>query len=146
MIRRILISGLPIWAFLAAYVVLTIVGNALYLMPHGSLLVTLSGDGAPIHAGRDVGFWTLLLLPIVLIPLANWVGRVAGPAAEAVAPLIPEIPRTVYVLLSVSLYTYVVISLGHADALLKFVSGTNATDAVRNRLALLDALGFKPQM
>jgi hypothetical protein len=144
-IREMIVRGLPVYVFLAAYIGLTVFGNVLYLTM-GTQLGEWSRDGATIKTISDAGFWALLFLPVAFSPLAFWIARLSAPVAEAAAPLIPEIPRSVYAIVTVALFAYVATTLADNHAFSRFVSATTATEAVRNRFALLSELGFRPQL
>lgn len=148
-LRAAILPRLPVYVFLIAYLTLTVLGDVLYSTPLGAAVLSLTvknfswGKFGPPF---DAGFWLLMVLPLLLCPLAFLTGRLASPVATIAAKIVPELSRPIYLLLTGALYFYAIKSLSDADALGKFLSGTDRFDAVRDRFQLISELGQKPQI
>jgi len=146
-LRPLILRGLPVYVFLSAYLGLTVLGNVIYVSPLGDEFWRVAGaDPLPMKAVSDISFWLLLFLPLMVCPISFWIGKLMAPIVKATAPHIPEIPRSVYVVVTTLLFLYVAIRLGQTHAVSQFLSATNDIEAVNKRFQLLQELGFLPQM
>ncbi len=148
-LRAFILPGIPLYIFLGALFFFTILGNLLYATPFGVDLPSFNVrdfSWGQFHEPFGLKFWLLLFLPVILSPIAFGVRRVASPLALTISPIIPEIPKTVFLITTIALYAFAIKALIDADALGRFLSGHNAVGAVENRFSLLAVLGFKPQM
>lgn len=149
MLREAALPGIPLYIFLIAYFGTTLLGNILYSTSFGAELPSFNVDNYSLEEFRKpfkFQFWLLLLLPFLLCPVAIFVARITSPLAATVAPWIPEIPKSFYLVLSGLLYIYAIRALFDASAFSRFMADGQATDAVENRFALLAAIGFLPQV
>lgn len=148
-LRNAALPGLPLWVFLSAYFSLTVLGNLLYGTSFGADLPAanikdFSWD--KLHTSFGIAFWLLLFLPFLLAPIAFVVKQFATPVARSVAPIVPELSKPAYLVITIILYIYVINALTGANALDRLLSGNNAILAVESRFALLADIGFEPQV
>lgn len=149
-IRKNLIAHMPLYVLLGFYFLTTVLANLIYLTSWGRNWPAISMPDFSWQNFRvtfGFGYWALLLLPFFLVPpVALIARRLLKPKASIIAPFVADISKPTYLILSITLYSYVFFALSRSDALTKMVAAGTAMDAVRNRFELQKALGFGPRM
>lgn len=139
---------LPLGVFLGFYTLTTIVGNLIYTTPWGqgwpaASIIGFSWDR--FRVGFGVGYWTLLLFPLVLMPpVAILTGGALRSTVLRLEWLAADFPKPVFIAIVILLFGYVALSLAQADALSLLVAASDAISAVENRFEVLSRLGFWP--
>jgi hypothetical protein len=147
--REKILPGIPLYIFLFSYLATTALGNLLYIFPFGESFPTINIRGfswSNFHSSLGFEFWLLILLPFMFAPIAIIIRNLATPVAEWIEPAVPEISKIAYLIILAGMYTYAIHALYSVHAISKFLSAGQAADVVENRFALLDDLGFRPQM
>lgn len=148
--RNAVRSNLSLIVFLAAYFVLTVVGNVLYLTPIGPNLGQIaipSFDIQKFKTFATLGFFVLLLMPFAIIPvIALLTRKLARPTVVQLVSLFQEFKPVDFSAISTTLYAYVAYSFWRSNAIGLLRHGANSMEVVDNRFDLLGALGFWPQM
>ncbi len=142
---------MPLYVFLTAYLVTTVLGNVLYETPigrHWPAIVITDFDWRQFETNFGVGYWSLLLVPFVVVPAIALLTRyIASPLVRRTAWVIPDIATPIYLIFTSALFGIVIYKLGAASALKQFLSTSSSADAaVEARFAIRDALGTWPRI
>ena len=145
---------LPLWTFLVLLVVTVVAGNVIFLTSYG---ITLGGAlTAGFHTGRfrhfgSLGFWALLLFPLVLVPVVAYLSdRIISAAGRRVAArtgsLAPSsadgIHPALYVALSLALHVFCLLTIYRQGILPLLASATDFYTSVNARFVILERVGF----
>lgn len=144
--RRKLRGYLSLLVFLASYLMLTVVGNALYFLPDsriGGRFIL----GFSIHDFATAGsptYWTLLLLPFVVAPpVALATRRLFQGASVSIS--LPEFGKPEYAIIIGAAYCYAAASMWNADAIGLLGQNIDFNGVTNSRIELQNALGYWPQ-
>lgn len=143
-------NNLSLILFLLAYLVLTVVGNVLYLTPIGPNLGQLAIPDFDIQKFKTfatLGFFVLLFMPLAIVPIVAFLTRkLARLTVVQLVSLFQEFRPVDFSIISATLYAYVACSFWQSNAIGLLRQGANSMEGVNNRFDLLGALGFWPQM
>jgi hypothetical protein len=144
-----MLKWLPALAFLTAYFLTVVLGNAMFSTPVGMWALTTLDypiDALLFPETFTLGFWMLLLMPFVVTPPLVWLAQrvmMSGPP-QRLFKLIPEIGRPEFACAITVLIVYLGYSFWKADVLGLFGAGASFSTSVESRFAIRDALGNWP--
>ncbi|MEP6567504.1 MAG: hypothetical protein ABJB10_20400, partial [Mesorhizobium sp.] len=107
--------------FLSFYFLTVVLGNLLYASPAGRWLITADGlpaDSLSFDTTFTFGFWVLLLMPLVLVPLGVWIFRPVMQrfVVGAIVRLIPDFRRIDYLIAFAAVVSFVAYALWRTEA------------------------------
>jgi hypothetical protein len=140
---------LPLAVFVLAYLLLTVAGNVAYFLP-GSQLGSYFVRGFSIHSFQSAGtltYWALLLMPFLIAPPVALATRsLFCKPTSALLSKVSEFGRIDYTVITAAAYLYAGTAILKVDALGQLASSTGFEETIVNRLSVLAALGFWPQV
>lgn len=141
---------LPIYSFLAAYLLTVVLGNVNFAMPWGMDTVRTTGMNTEIFKQSttfSIGYWTLLLSPFIVCPLFFIVfRRLFVKITSKFQPVSFDIGRVQYLIITAVMYAIVLHSFYDADVFHLARAGDTANTSVAARFLLLARLGFLDTM
>ncbi|MEO5757019.1 MAG: hypothetical protein ABIQ51_09215 [Mesorhizobium sp.] len=133
--------------FLSFYFLTVVLGNLLYASPAGRWLITADGlpaDSLSFDTTFTFGFWVLLLMPLVLVPVGVWILR---PVMQrfvigAIVRLVPDFRRTDYLIAFAAVVSFVAYALWRTEAFTLVGNAMDAKQAIQARFILQGRLSF----
>jgi hypothetical protein len=141
-VRSVIGTDLPIFVFLGFYLLTLVIGNVLYLTPFGvanARRLLPDFDVEHFDYFGSPGYWLLLGLPLVVVPLA------AIAAKQALRPAIGdrlarssfEISFPIYLVFSILFHAYCLRTLQEQSVLQLNLASANAISAVEMRYLII---------
>lgn len=155
-LEMVFLENLRVWLsknlapviFLVAYFITVVLGNIIYWLPFGRVLLERDAYTARILGFETLftpGYWLLLALPFLLTPFIVFlVKKVFGGKISRLAEYVPDLSVVEYCFIVSVAYAFVIYSLIRADAFSLFLAGADAVSSVLARFQIRDQLGFAP--
>jgi hypothetical protein len=133
--------------FLASYFLTVVLGNLLYSTSYGAELLAAAGlsvDALNFKTTFSAGYWTLILMPFVVVPIAVPLLRTAmqrfivGPIVR----VMPDFRRIDYLIMLAGVMAFVGYSFWRVDAFALLGNATNAQEAIEARFTLQARMSF----
>jgi hypothetical protein len=133
--------------FLAFYFLTVVAGNLIYATPYGEAVLASAGmpdDALRFDTTFTLGYWTLLLMPLVAVPVGVAAFRpllsrfVVGP----IVSITPEFRRADYLVILALVAGAAYYALWQADAFALVANAVSAKEAIDARFELQERMSF----
>ena len=133
--------------FLSFYFLTVVLGNLLYASPIGNWLIVTDGlpeDALSFDTTFTLGYWVLLLMPFVLVPVGVWALRPVL-AKFIVGPIVRYVPdfRSIdWVVIFAAIAGFAIYGLYRTDAFALSGNAVDAKQAIEARFILQNRMSF----
>ncbi len=144
-LRSWVAEHLAVLAFLGAYCLSIILGNAVYATPIGRDLLTIVGyptDFLSFKTTFTLGYWVLLLSPVFVIPIAMVTRRLFRRPMSWAASRATDLPPVWYAVLLAANYSVVLYSFWRAGVVTLYFSAHDDISSIEARFEILSRVGF----
>lgn len=144
--RRFIVRHFPEIGMLASYFGTVVFGVLLYASPLGESVLVAGGystDPLRFPLTFSAGFWALLLMPFVILPLVVMITRRLMRPVQPWLLKLPEIGTPEFAAVAIGLTAYLCWSFYDADVLGLLASGVDFSTSVEARFLILSRLGTR---
>lgn len=148
--RDFIATNIAAVVFLSCYFLTVVLGNIIYATPLAASMLTSAGFGLDLlyfPTSFTSGFWILLLLPFIAIPVLAPLLRV--PLKRIVVPivkLVPNFGKIEYAILLAAIYGIIGWTFWHTNIFGLIDRAADAREAIEARFALQSAMSFREQI